>query len=63
MVMSSKNNRPQSVVDLFNHIERGEKAQQLLSEIWYELDMPYSNILSDKLNREMRKFFEFDDSE
>lgn len=43
-------------------VEKLQQAQELLEEIWCELD-PYNNSLSRELNRKIHSHFDFDDSE
>lgn len=60
----SSHERPKAIIDLFNHIERGEEAVQLLKDIWLSKDSYSTKIqLTDEQNRNLQKFFDFDDSE
>jgi hypothetical protein len=43
-------------------IDKLDRAQKLLEKIWYELG-PYTDVLERTTRRELRDFFEFDDSE
>ncbi len=58
-------NRPKTLTDILNHLEKGEKAIEILRDLWLSMDSAYSSTinLTGKQKKDIQDFFDFDDSE